>query len=143
MRIVEAIQASGHPEIRANHPTTLEITKEVHLTRRGDCIIATSASKGCADLSPELSNLMRNGETRVTLTIDAGKRREVIRGRGNSRLVLSHPTDLVARKSDYVCPRTIMILADKSASDLNRELVKTLRDPSARIRIELIAELTV
>jgi hypothetical protein len=141
MRIVEVIQASGHPEIRANHPTTLEITKEDHLTKRGDCIIATCASKGCADLSPEFSKLMRNNETCVTLTIRAGKRSETITGRGDGRLVLSHPTDLVARKSDYTCNRTIMILADKSASDLDREFVKPLRDPLTRIRIELVAEL--
>jgi hypothetical protein len=141
MRIVEMIQASGHPEIRANHPMTLEITKEAHLTKRGDCIIATRASKGCTDFSTEFSRLLRNNGTCVTLTVSAGKRSETIRGRGDSRLILSHPTDLVARKSNYTCNRTIMILADKSASDLDREFVKTLRDPLTRIRIELIAEL--
>jgi len=34
-----------------------------------------------------------------------------------------------------------MVQANKSASDLNREFVKMLRDPRTRIRIELIAEL--
>ena len=135
------IQAAGHPEIRANHPTTLEITKEDHLTKRGDCIIATCASKGCADLSPEFSKLMRNNETHVTLTIEAGERRETITGRGDTRLLLTHPTDLVARKSNYICDRTIMVLANKSASDLDREFVKMFRDARTRIRIELVAEL--
>jgi hypothetical protein len=141
MRIAEVIQASGHPKIRANHPTTLEITKGGHLTERGDCIIAISSSKGCADLSTEFSKLVKNDETRITLTIEAGNRTETIRGRGNSRLTLDHPNDLVARKSNYVCRRTIMILADKSASDLNRKFVRILRDPRTRIRIELVAEL--
>jgi hypothetical protein len=141
MRIVEVIQASGHPEIRATHSMTLEITKETHLTKRGDCIVATCASKGCSDLSPEFSKLMRNNETRLTLTIEAGGRSEAITGRGDTKLTLTHPTDLVARKSNYTCNRTIMVQANKSASDLDREFVKMLRDPRTRIRIELIAEL--
>jgi hypothetical protein len=141
MRIVEAIKASGHPKIRANHPTTLEITKESHLTERGDCIVATRASKGCADLSAGFSKLVKKDETRVTLTIEAGNQTETIRGQGSSRLTLQHPNDLVARKSNYVCHRTIMILADKSALDLDREFVRILRDPCVRIRIELVAEL--
>lgn len=141
MRIAEVIEASGHPKIRANHPTTLEITKETHLTERGDCMIAIRASKGCADLSPGFSRLMRNDETRVRLTIEAGNRSETILGRGNSRLTLNHPNDLVVRKSNYICSRTIMVLADKAASDLDREFVKILRDPGTRIRIELVAEL--
>lgn len=141
MQIAEVIQASGHPKIRANHPTTLEITKEDHLTERGDCIVAICASKGCTDLSPRFSKLMRNDETRVTLTIEAGNRSETILGRGNGRLTLNHPTDLVVRKSNYTCSRTMMVLADKAASDLDREFVKILRDPGTRIRIELVAEL--
>ena len=122
---------------------TLEITKEAHLTKRGDCIVATYASKGCADLSPEFSKLMRNNETHVTLTIKAGERSETITGRGDTKLTLTHPTDLVARKSIYTCNRTIMVQANKSASDLNREFVKMLRDPCTQIRIEFAAELDI
>ena len=143
MRKVEVIQASGHPEIRATHSMTLEITKENHLTKRGDCIIATCASKGCADLSPEFSKLMRNNQTHVTLKIEAGELSEIITGRGDTKLTLTHPTDLVARKSNYTCNRTIMVQANKSASDLNREFVKMLRDPRTQIRIEFTAELDI
>jgi len=141
MRIVETIEASGHPKIRANHPTTLEITKESHLTERGDCIVATCASKGCADLSAGFSKLAKNDKTHVTLTIEAGNQTETIRGQGSSRLTLAHPNDLVARKSKFVCHRTVMIMADKSALHLNREFIRILRDPRTRIRIELVAEL--
>jgi hypothetical protein len=141
MRIAEVIQASGHPKISARHPTTLEITKEDRLAEKGDCIIATCASKACVDLSTEFSKLVKNDQTRITLTIEAGDRSEVICGRGNSRLTLDHPNDIVVRKSNYVCRRTIMVLANKSALDLDREFVGTLRDWRTRIRIELVAEL--
>lgn len=141
MKVVEVIQASGHPKIRASHATTLEITKDAELTERGDCIVATCSSKGAADLSQEFSELVKNNSTRVTLTIKVANRSETITGRGDGRLVLSHPSELVARKSDYVCSRTLMVRADKSASDLSREFAKALRNPSSRITVEIVAEL--
>jgi hypothetical protein len=141
MRVVEVIEASGHPKIRASHTTTLEITKDADLTERGDCIVATSASKGAADLSPEFSKLVKNNAGRLALTIKVANRSETITGRGDRRLLLSHPTDLVVRKSDYVCPRTLMVRADRSASDLSREFVRVLRDRSSRIVVEIVAEL--
>jgi len=141
MRIVEVIEASGHPKIRASHTTTLEITKEADLTERGDCIVATCASKGAADLSPEFRKLVKNNAARVVLRIKVTNRSETIIGRGDGRLLLNHPNDLVVRKSDYVCPRTLMVRANRSASDLSREFVRVLRDPSSRIVVEIVVEL--
>lgn len=141
MRVVEVIEASGHPKIRATHATTLEITKDANLTERGDCIVATCASKGAADLSPGFTKLVKNNAARVVLRIKVANRSETILGRGDGRLLLSHPNDLVVRKSDYVCPRTLMVSADKSASDLSREFVRVLRDRSLTIVIEIVAEL--
>ena len=141
MRIVEAIEALGHPKIQASHTTTLEITKDADLTERGDCIVATNASKGAADLSPEFLQVVKNDTARVTLIIRVANLNETITGRGTRQLALSHPTALVVRKSDYVCPRTLMIQADKSASDLSRRFVKALRDRSSRIVVEIVAEL--
>jgi len=141
VRIVELVQASGHPKIRARHTLTLEITKESHLTERGDCIVAVSASKGAADLSREFLKLARNNNARITLVMRVGEEVEIITGRGDGRLELSHPTDLVARRSDHVCSRTLMILADKAAANLSREFVRLLQDPSSTVRIEAAAEL--
>jgi len=33
------IEFFGHENIRSNHKKTIEITKESHLTPRGDCIV--------------------------------------------------------------------------------------------------------
>ncbi|MEM3095074.1 MAG: DUF371 domain-containing protein, partial [Nitrososphaera sp.] len=40
----------GHPNVQSLHGKTVEITKDEHLTLRGDCIIGVRASKACADL---------------------------------------------------------------------------------------------
>ena len=141
MRVAETIRATGHPRIQATHMTTLEITKDAHLTERGDCIVAVCASKGAADLSSNFRRLVRNNNAHVIMTMMAGNLSERITGRGDRRLALSHPTDLVARKSNYVCTRTVMVGADKSASDMSREFVSAIRNQSSRIEVEIVAEL--
>jgi hypothetical protein len=54
--------------------------------------------------------------------------------------LLTDPADLVVRKSDYVCGRTLAILADKAAKDLSRKLVEKLRNPIQRVKITLMVE---
>jgi hypothetical protein len=140
MRIFEKIEAWGHPNVSANNRTTFEVTKEDRLTRRGDCIIAINASKGARDLNDEFKQFARQGNAKITLIIEAGQYREMANGRGDLRLTLSHPTDLVVRKSSYICDRTLMIEADKAAIDFSRDLVKKFQEPSQKVIITLIVE---
>ena len=51
MTIIEEITAYGHENILGTHKTTLEITKEDSLTKRGDCVIAIAANKAISELS--------------------------------------------------------------------------------------------
>jgi len=138
--LIIAIFAHGHENIQATHRTTFEITKEPTLTKRGDCIIAVEATKGAADLPPEFKEAARKKGAQITITIEAGELKEIVRAKGNSRLLFTHPADLVVRKTDYVCGRTLAIGADKAASDLSRKLIEKLRDSSRRIRITLVVE---
>ena len=45
--IIEEIEFNGHPEVRGEHKTTMEITTEKHLTEKGDCIIGVNAKVAC------------------------------------------------------------------------------------------------
>lgn len=137
-KVVELIEARGHPNITALHRTTLEITKETNLTIKGTCIVAIGATKGAADLSPAFKELVRMGGS-LTLRLKVESMIFEIHGRGSKELELSHPTDIVCRKSSYHCPRTVMIKADRSASDIPRPMVQALRDPDKIVRIELEA----
>jgi len=139
-RVLETLFAYGHRELRATHRTTLEITRDNHLTGRGDCIIAVGASKGARDLSSEFKRVSSNSNSRIILLLDVGGLREVISGCGSSQLRYEHPTDLVARRSSYICSRTLMVHADKAACDLPRSMVSKLKDPSRRVEITLVAE---
>ena len=138
--VIVAIFAHGHENIQATHETTFEITKEPTLTKRGDCIIAVQATKGAADLPLEFKEAARKKGAQITITIEAGELKEIVRTRGSPRLLFTHPTDLVVRKTDYVCGRTLAIRADKAASDLSRKLVEKIQDSSQRIRITLAVE---
>ena len=140
MRVTEVIDAWGHENIRSTHKTTFEITKETVLTRRGDCIIGVYATKGATDLHPKFRQVARKENTRITITVEADEMKEVIQAFGSPQLLFTHPTDLVIRKSDYVCGRTIAIRADKAACDLSRRLVEKLQNPNQKVRITLVVE---
>lgn len=140
MRVKETIHANGHENIRSTNRTTFEITKETFLTKRGDCIIAVGSSKGAVDLSPEFKKAAKHEHSQMRITLETGGQSEVITAWGSPQLSLTHSTDLVVRKSEYVCSRTLAIRADKAAKDLSRELVEKLRNPDQRVNITIIVE---
>jgi len=125
----------------ARHPTTFEITKHAQLSIRGDCVIAVQATKGLADFSTEFRNLCKRDEARIIVQLKAAGIVESIEGRGSCGLTLSHPAEMVGRKSTYLSDRTIMIRADRAACDINRDLVYELQSPSTTLHIRVIAEL--
>jgi len=140
MKVRESITARGHENVLSTNKTTFEITREEKLTKRGDCIIAVGASKAAADLNPKFKQTAQNENALVTITLEAGGEVETISAWGNPKLSLIHPTDLVVRKSDYTCGRTLAVRADKAAKDLSRRLVAKLRNPKQRVKIMLTVE---
>jgi hypothetical protein len=133
----ETIFGYGHENILATHRTTLEFTKDKHLSKNGDCIVAVSTDKAVADLSSEFKRHLRQANTEITVTIEAAGIKGQLKAHGSPNLVLTHPTDVVIRKSDYVSDRTLAVRADKAAADLPQELVEKLRNPQQRVKITL------
>ena len=123
---------SGHENIRSNHQKTIEITKESHLTPQGDCIIGVNASSSCADLPLELKNQLKNPESKIKFSIRVADKEFVLEGKGHPELILSHTEDIVIRKSDFICPRTLAIKCDKASDLLPREMVTLLQDPKTK-----------
>lgn len=140
MKAIEVINAFGHKNIRATHKTTLEITKEKELSLRGDCVIAVSADKGFPELNSEFKRFLLIEWAKLTILIDAAGVTDTVHASGGPQLVLTHPADLVVRKSGYICSRTLAIHADKAACNLSRRLVEKLRNPKQRVKITLTVE---
>jgi len=143
MKAVEIIHAKGHENILSTNKTTFEITKENHLTKRGDCIIAVSADKAAADLSREFKETVRKENARLTIVIEVDGEKEVVNAFGSPHLSFMHLTDLVVRKSNFICSRTLAIRADKAAKDFTRIFVKKLQNPKQTAKITLIAEAAI
>jgi len=137
---IDAFWAIGHTNIQAIHPTTLMFTKDIHVSKKGDCIVAMTADKSVADLSAKFKEELRKPNAKLTVTIEAGDFIEEIKALGSPKLCLCHPTDIVIRKSGYICSRTLAICADKSSNDLPRELVEKLQDPEQKVKITLRVE---
>ena len=137
MEKTEIITAYGHSFIQATHKTTFEITRDTHLTKKGDCIIAVKADKNLMGLSRDFKETARKPDAKITITIEAGKESETITASSNPRLSFDHPTDMVVRKSNYVCSRTLAVKADKAAKDLSKKLIEKLRNPNQEVKIML------
>ena len=136
----EQILGHGHENIQAAHPTTLMITKDIHLSKTGDCIVAVAANKSLNKLSSQFKNELRKLDSKLTIVIEADDLTQKITACGSPKLLLTHPTDMVIRKSNYICDRTIAIQADKASKDLPRIFVEKLRDPKQKIKITLSVE---
>ncbi|KAF1078638.1 DUF371 domain-containing protein [Methanogenium sp. MK-MG] len=127
-RQCERLICSGHPNIRALHQSTFEVTKDESITPSGTCIIGVHANKGLCDLDPEFRKSLASDTALLVTTLSAGTETCTITARGSNRLTLTHPTDLVWRRSSYIDSRTIAIYADFTAKTLPRELIAAIAD---------------
>lgn len=128
------ITACGHENIRGTHATTIEITREEHLTKRGDCIVGVRASHTLADIRDSLLPLRG---CHVTLLISVDDLVDTVTGYVHPDLKFTDDKVIILRKSSFLCPRTLLIHTDKAARDLNRELVEKMKEPSQRMLIDI------
>jgi len=139
-KVVEVIHAWGHPNIQASHPTTIMLTKERMVTQKGDCIVAVDADKSVADLSPEFKRALNQPNAKVTIELEVDGQVGQITAYGSPDLTLSHPNDLVIRKSEFTSDRTLAVKADKSSGELSRSVVEKLRNPKQQVTMTLTVE---
>lgn len=140
MQVKEVFKARGHPNIRARHRTTLMVTKDEELSLHGDCVAAVSSEKGLRDLNKKTKDAIKIQGSKITLIIDIGDGFFEIHGFGDPRLPLSHPRDIVVRKSGHICERTLMLFADKAACDMHPEFVKQLQNPRQSVNIKILVD---
>jgi uncharacterized protein len=117
----------GHPNVRSLHSKSIEITKDGYLTPKGDCIIGIKANKACTDLEESIRRGLKSSSAIVKIEVIVGDKSFIIKGRGDERLTMLNPQDIVIRRTNFVCPRTMSVLCDKASSDMPRELVRLLQ----------------
>lgn len=128
----EEIAFFGHPNVLSLHARTVEITKEASLTPRGDCIIGVRAEKACADIDEKIKKKLAKSDSYVKIEIIVGNDSYEISGAGDERLTLQNEHDIVIRKTNFVCPRTLSVRCDKASSDIPRRMINALRNPETK-----------
>ena len=117
------------------------VTTDKHLSKKGDCILAVRAEKSLVDLLPGLKEIIRNEEAEVIFIMEISGQSLVVRGRGHPGLTLTSPSDMVIRKSSFICGRTLMIKADIVALDIPLEFVRLLEGHNREVHITIRAVL--
>ena len=117
----------GHENIRATHHKTLEFTKDTELSSGGTCIIGINADFDLHRLK-QLS-----GRIKVILEVD---------NLVESFTAIVNPEfgderEAVFRKSAYPSTRTLAHYLDKGAKELNREIVKLMRNRGSRMKVTI------
>ena len=130
--LVEEIEFNGHPEVRAEHKTTMEITTEKHLTEKGDCIIGVNAKVACNTLNYNIKEEIQKDNNKITIELIVDNMKFKTKEMGRSKLSIKHKKDMVLRKSAFRCTRTIGINAENAAIDVPREMISKLRNPNVK-----------
>lgn len=130
------ILTKGHKNVSSKHRSTFEITKDPEIGPTADCIIGVDMDKSMLNFPEDFKKEIADSDTKIIVELKTENAYDEIVGNGHEDLTLTHPTDIVCRTSDYTCPRTLMIRADKAARDLDEKLICDLKN-------EKILEVTI
>ncbi len=131
------LKTQGHINVTSRHKTTFEVTTDPEIGIKADCIVGVASEKSMEDLSDEFKKAIRKKDAEIKIILKTRNASDEIIGYGHPDLPLNHPTDIVCRKSDYICGRTLMIKADKAACDLDRVLINDLKN-GEEMQVEII-----
>ncbi|MCK9152015.1 DUF371 domain-containing protein [Methanobacterium alcaliphilum] len=134
-----SFHAQGHPNVTSAHKTTFEVTMDPEIGEAADCIIGVSSEKSMLNFPEEFKKAIAKNNSSIRVVLTTKNAYDEIKGTGNVSLSLDHPTDIVCRKSDYVCSRTLMIKSDKAACDLNPLLIEDL-SKGEKLNVDIIVE---
>jgi uncharacterized protein len=126
--MIYTFHAKGHPNVTSLHKTTFEVTTDKKIGKAADCIIGVQSGSVLEDVPDQIREAIRNENIQIKLILETENARDIITGYGHPELNLDHPTDIVCRKSNFTCSRTLMIRADKAAVELNKELIEDLKE---------------
>ena len=115
-------KAYGHENVLGEHKTTVEITTEDYLTKQGTCIVGVQATQKLSELSSEIREMVTRETTKIVLVMEVAGIVEQVTGTGGN---------------DLTYARTLMINADKAASNLSREFVSLLTKEKMELNCEL------
>lgn len=124
-----SFRAYGHPNILSTHKTTLEITKDKELSRRGDCVIGVNSDFSLEEIKKFLKF------KKIKLVIEFDNLKEGIIAEINPKF--NDDKEIVIRKGEFCSERTLGVRCDRASSELNRNFVNKLKDKNQEMKIKL------
>ena len=125
----------GHPNVLAEHKTTLEFTTDNYVLQKGDCIIGLRSSKTLLEINDKMKEEMKKEGSKISVSISVNGLEEYIEGEGSPDLNFSDKRAIIIRKSSFKCPRTLMINSNKAASDISRDIIELMKDENSIMKI--------
>ena len=121
------IHCKGHPNIRASHAKTFELTRDPSITSAGTCIIGVEADYDEAAL------LSLRGA--VDIVLRCGEIEDRATARINPKFAAGAP--LIFRRMPTPEPRTFCVGADKGSTRLSRDLIDALQKQGAELDVTI------
>lgn len=118
----------GHPNIKATHFKTLEFTKDIDLTERGDCIVGIKADF-------ELEELKKfDRKVKFICTVDniSSEFKCTVNPKFNS----NH--EIVLRKSSFESDRTFGFNLNRGANHLDRRILELMTNQSTKMSVKIV-----
>lgn len=126
----------GHENVTSKHKTTLEFTKDKNLTLNGDCIVGVNADFDLSGIKKFIDDSIKNNKKiKIIIKNNENGMKEVVRAELNPGF--DSDSEMVIRKSDFISKRTFAINADKSAFELNKELIGFLKGKDNKVVVSL------
>lgn len=120
--------AYGHKNIEGTHKNALAITQQASVIPRGDQVIGTRAR-----FDPEAIAALTRVARKLKITLKTHTHEVTITGEANPHYLPG--SEIIIRKDTTRTPSTIIIKADKSAADLPRKIIETLKNPQEKLTI--------
>lgn len=127
-----SFKVKGHPEITAEHKSTLEFTKDDHITSNANCILGISSNHKIEELNK------LNG--RLIFELNLGDIEEKFEATVPKNHELTDKKELVIRTSSFISSRTYAIGSTKASIDIDRELVEALKNKK-RMKVNIYEKL--
>ncbi len=135
--VTETVSASGSHGIIATCTHSIGLTKSESVHADGkDCMIGVKADKSCKELGDEFRDSLKGGR-KVKITIEADGVSDSFEAFGSPALSVSDEEGMVIRKDDFIDDKVVAIMADKSASDLSKELIEKLKKSDTKVTVFL------
>jgi len=114
-------------------PVNLEIPKEFPVSQKNQRFFSGSRKSFRFSRMPEIQKISEHNK--IKIIIELNNLKEEINAEINPNF--NDDKEMVIRKGDFKDKRTFAINADKSSSEINKDLIKKLKDENSEIKISI------